>query len=103
MSGKAVVESIAKNVAQLIGENRRLRDQVTRLTSSQGNMRDENRRLAAEKAELERRLTIKELAEGFAGGNSAGTGLDRKGNKIARARVNRLMREVDKCIALLNR
>ncbi len=29
--------------------------------------------------------------------------VDRHGVKLARARVNRLMREVDKCIALLNR
>lgn len=98
MSGKTLIESIARGVEGLVGENRRLRGEVDRLEASRGKLREENRRLAAEKALLERRLTVKDLAAGFSGGASPG-----HDTKIARARVNRLMREVDRCIALLNK
>lgn len=98
MSGKAVLDSLEKNVARIIGENRRLRSEVERLKVSKERLLDENRRLADKVADRERSLTIKELATGF-----AGDARDRKGIITARARVNRLMREVDKCIVLLNR
>jgi hypothetical protein len=107
MSGKAIVNSIERNVAQLIGENRRLRGEVERLTSSRDRLREENRQLATDLSIAERRLTIKELAAGFGGGtgvdgaDGAVAGLDRRGTKTARARVNRLLREVDRCIGLL--
>jgi hypothetical protein len=120
MSGKAIVSSIERNVAQLIGENRKLRGEVERLAASRDRLREENRSLAAALSTAERRLIIKELAAGF-GGNGVGrsggdgsgrvagidgggsnpAGLDRRGTKIARARVNRLLREVDRCIGLL--
>jgi hypothetical protein len=136
MSGKVVIESIARGAEKLIGENRRLRSEVEKLETSKEKLREENRRLAAENAALLRRLTVRDLAVGFAGGagdvrTAGGTGngrtagragdgrgaeggadiaetgntagLDRHGVKIARARVNRLMREVDRCIALLSR
>ena len=105
MSGKALIESIAKNAERLIGENRRLRSEVERLEAARERLREENGRLAAENAGLDRRLTVRELAAGFAGADGAGgvAGLDRRSTKIARARVNRLMREVDRCIVLLNK
>ena len=98
MSGKALIESIARGAERLIGENRRLRSEVERLEASREKLREDNRRLALENAALERRLTIRELADGFSGEVSGG-----HGTKTARARVNRLMREVDRCIALLNK
>ena len=105
MSGKVVVDSIAKNVARLIGENRRLRGEVEKVAASREKLREENRRLTAEKAEFERRLTVKELAEDFGGGRGIDEGgrPDNKNTKVARARVNRLLREVDKCIGLLSK
>jgi hypothetical protein len=101
MSVKVVIESIAKSAERLIGENRRLREEIGKLEATRERLRGENRRLETLNAELERRLTVKELAAGFAGGS--GQGLDRHGAKTARARVNRLMREVDKCIGLLSK
>ena len=98
MSGKALIESIAKGAEKLVADNRRLRSEVERLVIAREKLREENRLLAAEIAKLERRLTGRELAAGFVGEPT-----DRHGAKIARARVNRLMREVDKCIVLLNR
>jgi regulator of replication initiation timing len=98
MSGQALIESIAKGAERLIGENRRLRAEVERANASREKLREENRRLTLENAALERRIVIRELAEGFSGETPSG-----HGTKIARARVNRLMREVDRCIALLNK
>lgn len=45
-------------------------------------------------AELERRIGVLELKEGLTGGTDS---------KRAQARINRLMREIDRCIALMNR
>ena len=98
MSRGAILDSIEKKVARLIADNRRLKDDRERLAASRDRMRDENRLLVAKVAELERRLTVMELREGFSGETA-----DSKGTKAARARVNRLMREVDKCIALVNK
>lgn len=54
-----------------------------------------NRELTNKLAEAERRISMLELSEGLAG-NAAN-------KKQAKARVNRLMREIDRCIALLNK
>ena len=98
MSSKTLIDSIAKGAEKLIGENRKLRGEVEKLEAARERLREENRRLSVENAALERRLTVRDLASGFAGETT-----DRHAAKIARARVNRLMREVDKCIALLNK
>lgn len=98
MSGKAVIDSIGKNAAKLIGENRHLRGEVERLAASRAKLVESNAKLTAEVALLERRNAVRELAEGFGGGVS-----DRGDVKTARARVNRLLKEIDKCTALLNK
>ena len=98
MSRTVILESIEKKIAKLIADNRKLRDEKEKLAVSRDKLRDENRQLVDKVAELERRLTVMELREGF-GGETA----DSKSTKAARARVNRLMREVDKCIMLLNK
>ena len=56
-------------------------------------LRKENRALEERNRELDAEVARMQLTEGLAGGS---TNRDK-----ARARVNRLMREVDKCIALL--
>ncbi len=98
MSRSAILDSIEKKVARLIADNRRLKDERERLSASRDRLRDENRQLADKVAGLERRLTVMELREGFTGET-----VDSKSTKAARARVNRLMREVDRCIALVNK
>ncbi len=97
---KALLERIAKGTARLIADNRRLKSEVERSEAAREKLREENRRLVLENAALERRAAVRDLAAGFSG--EARTA-DRHGTKIARARVNRLMREVDRCIALLNK
>jgi len=99
MSSKAVIDNIAKLAERLIGQNRKLHTELERSEASRGKLAADNRRLADENAALRHRLEVRELAEGFAGGAVDG----RDGAKAARARVGRLMREVDRCIALVNR
>jgi len=98
MSSKVVIDNIAKLAERLIGQNRKLRAELDRSESSRGKLAAENSRLATENAALRHRLTVMELAEGF-----AGAAADGDGTRAARARVGRLMREVDRCIALVNR
>ncbi|MCC8036180.1 MAG: hypothetical protein LIO77_09670 [Rikenellaceae bacterium] len=94
MAGSDIVRSVADKVERLMGENRRLRAEASRLGARNDKLKGENRELAERIVHLEQRLNILELKEGLASGGNT---------KAAMARVNRLMREVDKCIALLNR
>ena len=95
MSESPIIEVIKGKIDRLIADNRRLRKEYQELSAQRDKLKVEKRELEAEVARLEKRITVLELSESMAG---------RSGNtKLARARVNRLMREVDKCIALLNR
>ena len=95
MADKSVIENIEARVRQLIGEHRRLQGLCSELTAERDSLRAENRSLAERLRELDAEVARMQLAEGLAGGS---TNRDK-----ARARVNRLMREVDKCIARLER
>ena len=66
-----------------------------RLTAERDSLKEEKRALEQRVRDLDHELSKLQLSEGLAGG-----GADKE---KARARVNRLMREVDKCIALLNK
>ncbi len=98
MSARSVIDSIARSAEKLIAENRRLRGEVEKLQAARERLREQNRSLEAKNTELERRVAVKELAAGLGGESNAP-----HGNKTARARVNRLLREVDRCFALLNK
>lgn len=95
MADKSVIGNIKARVRQLIGEHRRLREVCTELTAERDALRKENRALEERNRALDAEVARMQLTEGLAGGSG-----DRD---KARARVNRLMREVDKCIALLER
>ena len=87
MADKSVIASLEARVGRLIEDHRRLAGLCAELTAQCESLRGEKRSLEERLRELD--------ADGLAGGS---------GNRdIARARVNRLMREVDKCIALLER
>ncbi|MDE7305745.1 MAG: hypothetical protein K2N04_07535 [Alistipes sp.] len=95
MTDKTVIENIETRTRQLIEEHRRLKKFCTELTAQRDALRDENRTLERRIRELDAQVARMQLAGGLAGESS-----DRD---KARARVNRLMREVDKCLALLER
>ena len=86
MADKSVIVNIEARVRQLMGEHRDAVRLNRELTAERDALKERIRALDAE-------LARAQLAEGLAGGDG--------GREKARARVNRLMREVDKCIALL--
>lgn len=95
MAESTVIKSIRAKVESLMAENRRLRSEYDKLDAKRARLVMENREMTEKMAQMEKRVAILELKEGFGGSSD--------NSKRARARVNRLMREVDKCIALLNR
>ena len=85
MADKSVIVNIEARVRQLMGEHRDAVRLNRELTAERDALKAENRALKERIRALDAELARAQLAEGLAGG----------------ARVNRLMREVDKCIALL--
>lgn len=95
MAELPIIGAIKSKIDRLIGDNVKLRQECQKLTEQRDRLRSENRDLTVRTTELEKRISILELTEGL-----SSTGVNRK---QAKARVNNLMREVDKCIALLNK
>ena len=93
MAEKSVITNIENRIRQLMDDHKRLSDQCAELTAQRDNLKAENRTLQERIRELDGELSRMQLTEGLAGRN----------RDKARARVNRLMREVNKCIALLGR
>ena len=94
MAEKSVITNIENRIRQLMDDHKRLSDQCAELTAQRDNLKAENRTLQERIRELDGELSRMQLTEGLAGGRN---------RDKARARVNRLMREVNKCIALLGR
>ncbi|HIW98497.1 MAG TPA: hypothetical protein H9866_08450 [Candidatus Tidjanibacter gallistercoris] len=95
MVRNAVIESLVGKVERLMDENDRLAAENRELSHGRERLAAENRELKRTVAGLEKRIGVLELENGLRGG-----GAD---SKRAQARVNRLMREIDRCIALMNR
>ena len=93
MADKSVITNLEARVKQLIDDHRRLSELCAELTAQRETLRAEKRTLEGRVRELDGELARMQLTEGLAG--------ESRNREKARARVNRLMREVDKCIALL--
>lgn len=93
MADKSVITNIEARVRQLIDDHKRLSERCSELTAQRDALRIEKRSLEERIRILDAEVARMQLAEGLAGGGP--------NREKARARVNRLMREVDKCIALL--
>ena len=91
MAEKSVITNIENRIRQLMDDHKRLSDQCAELTAQRDSLKAENRTLQERIRELDGELSRMQLTEGLAGGSRN------------RDKVNRLMREVDKCIALLGR
>ena len=83
-----LVESLGKKIDRVLDDNRRLRSEALGLTT-------ERDRLLRQKREAENRIRLLEPAGGFLP--------SRTDRRTARLRVNRLLREIDGCIALMNK
>lgn len=97
MAKHPVIDSLAEKVERVIQENTRLGGVCKELTAEKDNLKAENRALKEKVDELQRKLNLMELGEGLAGTNDA------EGRKRARAQINKLMREIDRCIALVGK
>lgn len=95
MARQAVITSLGDKIDRLIAENERLKRECAAVSAERDLLRGENRDRKTAVAALENRVKLLELGEGL----KAGTG----DTKQARARINHLMREIDRCIALMNK
>ncbi len=95
MDRRVIIESLRDKVGRLIEDNKRLAGECSALSAERDTLKVENRDLKLASAALEKRIGTLELGGGLAGG-----GVD---TRQARARINRLMREIDRCIALMNK
>lgn len=98
MAKQQIVDSLVEKVARVIAENERLERQQAALEADVAKLRSENRTLRQQLEVAQRQAALHALGEGLAGGVD-----DDAARKRARAQVNRLMREIDRCIALMNK
>lgn len=95
MAVKSIVTELTAQVERLVEEHRKMQSLCEKLAAERDRLKEEKRSLESRVRDLDRELSKAQLSQGLAG--------DRANKEKARARVNRLMREVDKCIALLNK
>ncbi len=95
MAEKSIIKELEGQVALLIEDHKRLSRLNCELEEQRVKLVQQRRELQEQVSELNGELSSLRLSEALSGN---GTDRDR-----ARARVNQLMREVDRCIALLNK
>lgn len=98
MAKQQIVNSLAEKVARVIDENTRLESQQQAAEAELARLRSENRSLREKLDAAERKVALQSLGEGLVGGAA-----DDASRKRARAQINRLMREIDRCIALVSK
>lgn len=95
MAEKKVIGDLEAQIRQLIADHSRLTELCNATAAERDVLRKENRDLQEQTKQLDKALACAHLSQGL-GGNTPN-------QTKAIARVNRLMREVDKCITLLNK
>ena len=95
MADKSVIANIEARIGALIEDHRRLSELCRELTAERDALKIANRAQEERIRALDAEVGRMQLAEGLSGGG--------RNRAKARARVNRLMREVDRCIALLEK
>ena len=89
------IAAIRTYVRKLIDENNQLRSQSSQHAEELGQLRDRVSSLEAQLAEQSEKEQVRRMAQSL-GGEAAD-------NSAAKRRINELVREIDKCIALLNK
>lgn len=93
MPDKSAIKELEARVRQLLDDHSRLTELCAELAAQRDGLKAENRTLQQRVSELKNEIARLQLIEGFAESS--------RNRDKARARVNRLMREVDRCITLL--
>ncbi len=91
------ISALEVKVQTLIADHKRLKSLLHEAAQQLRSLEQSNRALHEEKELAHKELSRLHLIEALAGG-----GEDEEARDRARARVNRLIREIDSCIALLN-
>ncbi len=94
MAEKGIITDLKAQVAVLISDHKRVVMLNSKLLAERDKLLLERRELQEQVSGLSSELSSLRLSDAL-----SGNGVDRD---KARARVNQLMREVDRCIALLN-
>lgn len=95
MAKHPVVASLTEKVGRLIEQNIRLERECAELIEQRDKAKSENRRLKEEMQAMEHRLSLLEMGSGMSGNDEE--------VKRARQQINRLVREIDRCIAMMNK
>lgn len=95
MADKEIVARLTAQVERLIEDHRRISADCRSLVAQRDELAARNRELQTRLRECDARIRNMELGRGLSGKDG-----DRE---RARARVNSLLREVDKCIAMLDK
>lgn len=95
MESKTIIATLKGQVGKLLDDNRMLRTELRKLVAERERIALQKREAEEKILALEKRVRTLETARAFAGSKSD--------NRAARLRVNRLIREIDNCIALMNR
>ncbi len=95
MSETVSANGVKEKVERVISDNQRLRSELSRLEKERDRLASKASEAESKVAEIQRRLDVMEMS-----GALASSGGD---NKKAQLRINRLLREIDKCMALMNR
>ena len=95
MAQHDIIKSLGEKVSRLIADNEKLRGERDGLIAGNDRLKAGERELKQNIAALEKRIKVLELGSSISGGS-----VD---TKQAKARINQLMREIDKCLTLMNR
>ena len=95
MIQSATIEALKANVEAIIADNARLREEILKLISERDGLINSKRELTSRLDEQNRRIAVLEMAEAV--GGAAGN------TDAAKARINRLLKEINKCIELVNK
>lgn len=93
MAQKSIVKRLSDEVERLIADHERISAQCRELTAERDKLLKEKRRLEETVRQLETKLQSLELSSVMSGNSGS---VER-----ARQRVNSLLREIDRCIAVL--
>ena len=90
-----VIERLKQKISVVIADNKRLNTLLEKSELRYQELRKQNKKLTEKVAELERTVATNETAKKFV--NVSG------GTNIAEDRIDDLLKEVEQCIALMNK
>jgi chromosome segregation ATPase len=91
-----LVEEIQKKVLNIANERNHLKVRIAEINDEKDNLANQLKEKEREIEELEQKYKIMKLAKSLDGGEV-------ENNKDLKLKINEMVREIDKCIALLNK